>query len=47
MIAPSLQYMRPPAPGDPFGERAALERLVALLVFVIVLAVLLKEWGLL
>lgn len=46
-MAPALRYMRPPSLPDPFGEKAALQRLLALLVLVIVLAVLLKEWGLL
>ena len=47
MNAPALHYRQAPTPSDPFGQRAALERFIALVIVALVVAVLLKEWGLL
>lgn len=47
MTVAAIRHGRPPTPRDPFGERAAIERFIAVLILVIVLAVLLNEWGLL
>lgn len=47
MTTAALRYGRAPTPRDPFGEGAAIERFIALLIFAVIVAVLLKEWGLL